>query len=80
MLPLESWQRRASFAGAVGLQVDRVGAASRRRAARAHVLDGEQWPVRRSLVVGGRLVTVSDAGIEQNSLTSLAEEAWLAFP
>ncbi len=79
MLPLESWQRRASFAGAVGLNVDRAaGIAEAGRA--SHVLDGEQWPVRRSLVVGGRLVTVSDVGIEQNSLTSLAEEAWLAFP
>jgi hypothetical protein len=36
--------------------------------------------VRRSLVVGGRLVTISDVGIERDSLTDLAEEAWLAFP
>jgi hypothetical protein len=41
---------------------------------------GEAWPVRRSLIVGGRLVTISDVGIEHNSLTDLSEEAWLAFP
>ena len=46
----------------------------------SHVRDGEQWPVRRSLVVGGRLVTISDVGIERNDLASMAEEAWLAFP
>ena len=46
----------------------------------SHQLEGQEWPVRRSLVVGGRLVTISDVGIERNSLTSLAEEAWLAFP
>jgi hypothetical protein len=31
-------------------------------------------------VLGGRLFTLSDAGIEANSLDNLAEEAWLAFP
>ena len=46
----------------------------------SHQLQGQDWPVRRSLVVGGRLVTISDVGIERNSLTSLAEDAWLAFP
>ena len=42
----------------------------------------DQWPasVRRSLIVGGRLVTISDAGIQQNSLSNLAAEDWLAFP
>jgi Beta propeller domain len=39
-----------------------------------------QAPVRRALVVGGRLYTLSDEGLEQDSLTSLAEEAWLPLP
>lgn len=78
VLPLESWQGRG-FAGAVGLNVERAaGIAEAGRA--SHVRDGQQWPVRRSLVVGGRLVTISDVGIERNSLASLAEEAWLPFP
>ena len=36
--------------------------------------------MRRSLVVGGRLVTISDVGIERDSFTDLGAEAWLAFP
>ena len=75
VLPLES----ARFSGAVGLNVERAaGIAEAGRA--THQLEGQDWPVRRSLVVGGRLVTISDVGIERNSLTSLAEDAWLAFP
>jgi Beta propeller domain len=75
VLPLES----APFSGTVGLTVERAaGIAEAGRA--THRLEGQDWPVRRSLVVGGRLVTVSDVGIERNSLTGLAEEAWLAFP
>jgi hypothetical protein len=34
----------------------------------------------RSFVVQGRLFTLSDAGIEANSLDTLAEEAWVRFP
>jgi uncharacterized secreted protein with C-terminal beta-propeller domain len=74
VLPLES----ASFSGAVGLKVERSQIAEAGRA--SHQLGGREWPVRRSLVVGGRLVTISDVGIERDSLTDLGEEAWLAFP
>jgi Beta propeller domain len=74
VLPVES----ARFAGAVGLRVERAGIGEAGRA--SHEFDGHEWPVRRSLVVGGRLLTISDVGIERNGLTGLAEEAWLAFP
>jgi hypothetical protein len=74
VLPLEATR----FSGAVGLTVERAGIAEAGRA--THRLQGQDWPVRRSLVVGGRLLTISDVGIERNSLTGLAEEAWLAFP
>ena len=36
--------------------------------------------VRRSLVLDGQLFTISDAGIEANSMPGLAEQAHLAFP
>jgi uncharacterized secreted protein with C-terminal beta-propeller domain len=74
VLPLEA----ARFSGAIGLKVERAAIAEAGRA--SHELEGEAWPVRRSLIVGGRLVTISDVGIEHNSLTDLSEEAWLAFP
>jgi uncharacterized secreted protein with C-terminal beta-propeller domain len=80
VLPLEDWAAGpGGFAGAIGLSVER--AAGIGVAGRASHGDGD-WkpPVRRSLVVGGRLVTISDIGIEQNGLSDLAEEDWLAFP
>jgi hypothetical protein len=73
------WASARTPHGAVGLTLDAAtGIAEAGRA--GHVKDGARWRVRRSLVVGGRLLTISDVGIERNSLASLAEEAWLAFP
>ena len=80
VLPLESWGDGTNvFAGAVGLTVDpAAGIAEVGRASH----DGEGWTsaVRRSLIVGGRLVTISNGGVQQNSLSNLAEEDWLGFP
>jgi hypothetical protein len=79
VLPLEHWGGDEGFVGAVGVAVDRAaGIAEVGRTAHS---DGG-WPasVRRSIVVGGRLVTISDVGIQQNSLSNLAQEDWLAFP
>ena len=36
--------------------------------------------IRRSLVVGASLMTVSDAGLKSSSLATLAEQGWAAFP
>ena len=64
-----------SFTGAVGVHVssadgiNEVGRASH-----------DPAPVRRALVVGGRLFTLSDEALEQNSLQNLAEEASLPLP
>jgi hypothetical protein len=81
VLPLEYWdgQGQNGFAGAIGLTIDReggIGEAGRTR----HGPPDWMAAVRRSLVVGGRLVTISDAGVQQNSMSDLAEEDWLAFP
>ena len=37
-------------------------------------------PIQRSFVVGGRLFTLSDLGLEENALTDLSEKAWLELP
>ena len=36
--------------------------------------------IRRSLVVGSTVVTVSDAGVKTSSLASLVDQGWAAFP
>jgi hypothetical protein len=37
-------------------------------------------PVQRSLVVGGSLYTVSDAGMQATGLRTFADVGWAAFP
>ena len=69
-----------SFIGAVGFNVARTAGISEAGRASHAGAGGYDLPVRRALVVGGRLFTLSDEGLEQNSLTSLAEEAWLPLP
>jgi hypothetical protein len=65
-----------SFMGAVGFNIARADGIS--EAGRAS--HDDQYPVRRALVVGGKLFTLSEQGLEQNSLSNLAEEAWLPLP
>ena len=81
VIPIEHWSGDGSnvFAGAVGLRIDRAAGIAEAGRARH---EGPDWPavVRRSLIVGGRLVTISDAGVQQNSLSDLAAQDWLAFP
>jgi uncharacterized secreted protein with C-terminal beta-propeller domain len=75
VLPLQG----QSFAGAVGFEVARASGIG--ELGRASHEDSEYaTPVRRARVIRGRLYTLSDAGIEQNSLANLAQEAWLALP
>jgi hypothetical protein len=64
-----------TFQGAAGFRVQRVAGIA--EAGRASHPD---TPILRSFVLGGRLFTLSDAGIEANSLDDLSEQAWLAFP
>jgi uncharacterized secreted protein with C-terminal beta-propeller domain len=41
-----------------------------------------EWtpPIRRALVVGSTVVTVSDAGVKSSTLDTLAELGWVSFP
>jgi hypothetical protein len=77
--PVEPGGTGEAFTGAVGFRVGRTDGIN--EAGRAsHDAGTYAAPVRRAFVVGGRLFTLSEAGIEANSLTTLAEEAWLPFP
>ncbi len=69
------------FSGAIGFGVDRTsGIVERGRASHDEDAERYPWPVERSFVVGGRLFTLSQLGLEANSLDNLAEQAFLPFP
>jgi uncharacterized secreted protein with C-terminal beta-propeller domain len=84
VIPVNLYSEREGkqFAGAIGFRVDRAAGIS--EAGRASHGSGDAASyfaqVRRSLVVGGRLFTLSDLGVELNSLSTLEEEAWVPFP
>jgi beta propeller domain-containing protein len=72
------------FGGAVGFRVSResgiaeVGRVTHEKPPHANA-DAVGSDIRRSLVVGRRLYTVSDRGVEVSSLDTLAELAWVPF-
>jgi uncharacterized secreted protein with C-terminal beta-propeller domain len=77
VLPLQAYARdrgTQEFAGAIGF---RIGRSSGIEEAGRITHPGQ--PVRRALVVGNRLYTVSEGGVEASSLDTLAELAWAPF-
>jgi uncharacterized secreted protein with C-terminal beta-propeller domain len=79
MLPLQA----ESFAGAVGFRVGRAGIDEVGRVEHGPALVDKRYagmPVQRSLVVGGSLYTLSDAGVQATGLRTFADEGWAAFP
>jgi uncharacterized secreted protein with C-terminal beta-propeller domain len=79
VLPVQYATDRDFFTGALGFRVERssgigeVGSAT-------HKAGDYVAPIQRSFVVGGRLFTLSDLGLEENDLTDLSEKAWLELP
>ena len=68
-----------AFVGAIGFRVDRSGITEVGRI--AHDPVGSASPaVDRSLVIGQQLLTVSSEGVMASNLTTLAREAFVAFP
>jgi hypothetical protein len=74
VVPLDVFGSRP-FQGAAGFKVQR--AAGIGEVGRASHTGSR---ITRSFVLGGRLFTLSDAGIEANSLDDLAEQGWVPFP
>lgn len=68
VLPFD--QRAIGFQVGRSRGIDEVGRVEHTRTA----------PIRRSLVVGDAVLTVSDAGVKASSLATLAERGWVAFP
>ena len=72
------------FVGAVGFDVDAgTGIAEAGRVTHAEGGDGDFWStpgIRRSVVVGDALYTVSDRGVKASDLATLTDRAWFAYP
>jgi hypothetical protein len=79
VLPVDIYDGRGDpFLGAIGFEVRRAGIDEVGRVTH----DGGQYPapVRRSVVVGDRLFTLSELGVKASDLATLADEAWVPFP
>jgi hypothetical protein len=84
VLPLEIYSSSPQrsdqgFVGAIGYRIDRSGIGEIGRVVHDQT-GGYPPPIHRSLVIGDRLFTVSDAGVMSSSLATLAPQAFLAFP
>lgn len=85
VLPVQAYDG-SPFVGAVGFTVGRTGIDEAGRVTHADEtspggvsrLGG--IPIRRSLVVGSTLYTVSDLGVKASGLASFADQGWAAFP
>ena len=85
VLPVQAYAEKP-FLGAVGFRVGRGGIDEAGRVTHVGELgvsspervDG--LPIRRSLVVGDVLYTVSDGGVKATGLATFADEGWAAFP
>jgi Beta propeller domain len=79
VLPLQRWNQDEGFVGAAGFRVDRAGITDLGRL--SHPVKTEwRGQIRRSLVVGDRLFTVSEAGILASPLDTLSGGTWVRFP
>jgi uncharacterized secreted protein with C-terminal beta-propeller domain len=78
VLPFQQHSANPPTSGAVGLRATRAGGIGER--GRIRHPGSFPLPVRRSLVVGERLVTVSDGGVATSRLDTLASVGFLAFP
>ncbi len=82
VLPVQTYggDGTPAFLGAVGLTVARDTGITPIARVR-HPDAPDSWsPVRRSLVVGDALYTVSDTGVMASTLATLAPRGWVSFP
>ena len=80
VVPVERWSGVGPAGlGAVGLDVAPATGITPIARVRHPTAAGEYDPVRRSLVAGDVLVTVSDGGLQTSDLGTLAPRGWLPF-
>ena len=80
VLPVSFYDGQSDpFNGAIGFRVGQTAIDEVGRI--AHDGSGQYTPgIRRAVVIGDRLFTVSDAGAKASTLSSLADEAFVPFP
>jgi hypothetical protein len=85
VLPVQAYADKP-FVGAVAFRVGRGGIAEAGRITHARASGAGAGsrlggiPIRRSLVVGDSLYTVSELGLEATDMSSFAARGWVAFP
>ncbi len=79
VLPIQDWTGREPAFAAAGFRVDGAGIVELGRVEHP-VKDEWRGQIRRSLVVGERLFTLSEAGILASPLATLSGGAWVRFP
>ena len=79
VMPVQYATDQDYFSGALGFGVERTSGIGEVGSA-THKSGDYIAPIQRSLVVGGRLFTLSDLGLEENDLADLSEKAWLELP
>ena len=77
VVPVNAYDRTGTDSFALGLRVGRGGISElgRIRHGRSEAFD----PIRRSVVVGDGLYTVSGRGVKASELSDLSPRAWIAF-
>lgn len=80
VLPLSTYDNGAYATGAVGFHLSAAGGITDAGRVSHPGADGQPAPIDRSLVVDGRLYTLSYAGLGRSALDTLAPAGFLAFP
>ena len=80
MIPVYEYEggTKPTFVGAVGFHVERTGIEEAGRT--SHTGSGYVQSIQRSLVVRGRLFTVSGAGVGLNDIRNLELKSFANFP
>ena len=83
VVPYSRWSEQDAFVGAVGFDVDgATGITEVGRLSHPPYSDGgfsATPPIRRSVVVGDQLYTVSDRGVRASDVHTLADRQWVSF-
>jgi hypothetical protein len=78
VIPVYLYNGSNPFSGAIGYRIGRTKIEELGRISH----DGQQYSpgIRRSVVIGDRLFTISDLGAKSSSLATLADESFVEFP